>query len=189
VPEHPGEVRFATDTLRRNDREIMLVPLTRDEAEEKHRSRQHYVLFTRLPGGNVLVLHHHTGWSPHDPEQPRNPDFVPTRQFRLEIYGALGRLQTQFWEHYDRPGVLEMWSLTLIDRIKGHSTWQAHNDFKEETKSIHNHRAGQDGHTSRSMTASDLSLCVFAEPPFGEFNGLWERVSRYLENEGFGSFS
>src|SRR5262245_28979207 len=46
----------------------MVGALTREEAEEKHRTRQHYALATRLPDGHLLVVRHYTGWSPHDPE-------------------------------------------------------------------------------------------------------------------------
>src|SRR4029077_9059948 len=93
-PEEPGEVRFAQERLWRNGRVIMLVALTREEAAERHRTRQHYALATRLPGGNLRGLIHHTSWSPHDPEQPKDRDFVPYREFHLEVYGAMGRLRS-----------------------------------------------------------------------------------------------
>ena len=39
------------------------------------------------------------------------------------------------------------------------------------------------------MSDSDLLLCEFAKPAFGESNDLWLRICSYLENEGFGSFA
>jgi hypothetical protein len=182
VPDHPGEIRFAKDVLRRKGGLIMLVPLTREAAEEMHRTRQDYVLATRLPGQVLLVLYHHTWWSPHDPEQPRNPDYVPTRKFRLEVHGALGRLHTEFTEGFDKPGVLKMWSVSV-------KKWSAYNKCDQREKTIYDHRSDPRGYEVRPMSDSDLLLCEFAEPAFGEFNDLWLRICSYLENEGFGSFA
>jgi hypothetical protein len=189
VPDHPNEVRFAKDALRRKGGLIMLVPLTREVAEEMHRTRQDYVLATRLPGQTLLVLYHHTGWSPHDPEQPRNPNYVPTRNFRLEAYGALGRLQTHFTERFDKPGVLELRSVDVTEGPIRYKDWSAHNNCDQREKSIYDRRSNPRGHELRPMSDSDLSLCEFAEPVFGEYIDLWLRVSSYLQNEGFGSFA
>jgi hypothetical protein len=188
VPDHPNEVRFAKDALRRKGGLIMLVPLTREVAEEMHRTRQDYVLATRLPGQTLLVLYHHTGWSPHDPEQPRNPNYVPTREFRLEVYGASCRLQTRFTEDFDKRSVVELLSVSVYDRT-AHEKWYAFNKCDERTKSIYDHRKDPRGYEQRPMNDTDLSLCEFPEPIFGEFSDLWLRVSRYLQNEGFGSFA
>ena len=46
-PAQPGEVRFARGVFRRRGAVILFVPLTRDEAEEKHRTRQDYALARR----------------------------------------------------------------------------------------------------------------------------------------------
>jgi len=69
-PAQPGEVRFARGILRRRGAVILFVPLTSDEAEEKHRTRQGYALATRRPDGNLLVVRYLTGWSPDDPSSP-----------------------------------------------------------------------------------------------------------------------
>jgi hypothetical protein len=188
MPDDPGEIRFAKDALRRKGGLIMLVPLTRETAEEMHRTRQDYVLATRLPGQSLLVLYHQTGWSPHDPEQPRNPNYVPTREFRLEVYGNLGRLQTRFTEGFDKPGFLGLRSVSIFDRAITHKEWHAYNECDQREKSIYDHRIDPRGHEVRPMSDSDLSLCEFAEPAFGEYNDLWLRVSSYLQNEGFGPF-
>jgi len=189
APEHPGEIRFAQSTLWRRRRTILLVPLTRELAEEKHRTRQNYVLVTRLDGGNLLVLHHTTGWSPHDPEQPRNPDYVPRRDFRLEVYGSLGRLQVIFDGNFDRPDVVRLRDVTVLDRISRDSVWYADNVFREMRKSHHDYRDGQRVYQPGEMTAADVALCEFATPPFGEFQEFWRRASTYLQNEGFGPFT
>jgi hypothetical protein len=187
APEYPGEVCFATEALWRDDRVILLVPLTRQATEEKHRTRQDYVLATRLPTGNLLVLHHRTGWSPHEPDQTRKSTYVPTRRFRLEVYGSLGRCQTLFHEDYDRRGIIELSSVNVYDRTSDRNLWYGFNGFREKKKSIHDYREGRHDYEARAMDASDSSL-EFDEPIFGEFDDLWRRATRYLENEGFGAF-
>jgi hypothetical protein len=189
VPERPGEVRFAKAQMWRNDRVIMLVPLSREVAEEMHRTYQDYVLATRLPEGNPLVLRHHTGLSPHDPEQPRNPDYVPRRDFCLEMYGSLGRLQATFDEPIEHPGIVQMRSLSVFDRATGDEIWYAYNSFNKREKSISDDRDADKGNVCRALSDSDVALCEFEAPPFGEFTDMWRRIEQYLKNEGFGEFT
>jgi hypothetical protein len=197
VPEQPGEIRFADDTVERMGRVVMLVALTHDQAEGRHRTGQSYSLVTRLPGGNLLLFRYYNGRSPNDPT-PGNPDYVPGRDFRLAVHGSTGFLNSYFAESLERRGVMRIRSAEvdahettptqfITQRAKG--LWRARNDFSRRTKDIYDYRAGPNYYTSRPMTDSDLSLFEFPEPPFGEFGGFWRRISSYLENEGFGSFT
>ena len=197
VPEHPGEIRFADDTVWRNGRVVMLVALTHDQAKERHRTGQSYSLATRLPGGNLLLFRYYSGRSPHDPHET-NSNYLPGRDFRLEVYGSMGFLKSYFAEDHGRRGVMQMKraSVYVHRSTRTHfldqpvkSLWEAHNRFEHGTKDISDYRAGPRRYTSRPMNDSDLSFFEFAEPPFGEFGDYWRRVSTYLENEGFGSFA
>jgi hypothetical protein len=187
VPQERGEIRFGQEELWRQGRSILLIPLTREQAEEKHRTRQNYVLATRL-GESLLVLHHRTSWSPHDPEQPRNPHYVPRRSLRLEAYDAKGRLQVCFEEDLDRQGIVALQSITVFEPTCSDTVWYAFNHCGRREKTIHDHRTGGSGYSPRTLTESDLALCEFPEPPFGEFIDLVERTSTYLHNEGFGTW-
>ena len=178
-------MRFAKETRWRKGRVILVLPLTREQAEEKHRTHQDYALATRLQGGTLLVRNHRTGWSPHDPEQPRNPDYVPTRRIALAAYGSFGRVWAQFDEGFDARGVLEMRSVSVYDSIGDDEIRYAFNDFRDQEKCVRDHRVGPTIRTVRPMTASDhLRFCA---PPFGEFNELWDRTHEYLRIEGFGA--
>jgi hypothetical protein len=187
-PEGPGEVRFAEYRLWRNGCLVLLVPLTREAAEEKHRTYQDYVLATRLEEENLFVLHHHTGWSPHNPEQPTNPDYVPTREFRLEAYGSVGRMYARFTEDFDARDVLKLQTISVYDRSDGREIWYAFNDFIDREKSIRDYRSGGDKREPRPMTASDLSRLQLGAPRFGDIKGLVHHIREYLRNEGFGTF-
>jgi hypothetical protein len=187
-PEHPEEVRFAEHRLWRKGGVTLLVPLTREAAREKHRTYQDYVLATRLEEGILFILHHRTRWSPHDPEQPTNPAYVPTREFWLEAYGSLGRLHVRFPEDSDEPGILRLQTVSVYDRADSDEIWHAFNNFNNQEKSIWDSRGGQHKREPRPMTASNVSRLVFGTPHFGDINELWDRAREYLRNEGFGAF-
>jgi hypothetical protein len=187
-PSAVGEVRFAGDVLWRKGGVTMFRPLTREEAEEKHRTRRHYALAVRLPDGHLLVIWHSTGWSPHSPDQPKNPDYVPPRTFQLEVFGARGRLlYVEYNERLEKRGVIEMWSATVQQPNDQGSLWYAFNDYRKRTKNIYDDRDRPGRREWRPMTDSDLSLVEFAEPSFDEYGDLWRRVETYLKNEGFGT--
>ncbi len=187
-PDLVGEVRFAHGVLWRGHGVIMFVALTREQAEEKHRTRQHYALAARLPDGHLLVVRHSTGWSPHSPDQPKNPDYVPTRSFHVEVHGARSRLlHAYFSECVDEPGVMRMLGVDIYEPVDGCNKWNAWNEIKGRTKIIYDHRDNPRGYEERPMSASDVALCSFADRSFGDFNDLWHRVKTYLQNEGFGT--
>jgi hypothetical protein len=189
MPERPSEVCFATAELWRKGRVVSFLPLTRERAEEKHRTYQHYVLFTRLDGGNLLVLEHYSNWSPHDPATSKFRDRARPRTFRLEMYGRLGRLLATFSEKFKRPGTVRMDGMTALRRVTGNTLWSIQNDVEAGETSIHDYRTGQHDYVSRPLSASELALCEFDVPPFGEFADLWRRVETYLQDAGFGTFT
>ena len=111
----------------------------------------------------------------------------------------MGRLWAHFREDSEQRGVLQMASADVYPHHgppAGHvppktwfPKWYARNDFAEGHKDIYDRRIDPRGCMLRPMTASDRSLCQFAEPHFDEFGEFWQRIFTYLENEGFGSFT
>ena len=187
-PAQAGEVCFANGILRRRGRLILFVPLTRDEAEEKHRTRQDYALVTRRPDGKLLVVRHATGWSPHDPEQPRNPAHLPRRSYHVEVHGPRQRLfHAAIYEDIDERGMLHMQSTQVYDEVRQYDIWYTYNDFKTRTMTVRDKRDDSDAYAERPMTDSDVALCAFAEPDFSNFSELWRRVETYLQRTGFGT--
>jgi hypothetical protein len=187
-PAQPGEVHFARDILRRGDAVILFVPLTRDEAEEKHRTRQDYALATRRRDGNLFVVRHSTGWSPHDPEQPRNPAYYPNRSYHVEVHGPRKRLShAAVYEDFPERDMLRMQSTHVYDEVRDREMWYTHNNVRERTIAIYDKRGAQRAYNERPMTDSELALCKFADPGFGNFDELWRRVEEYLQSTGFGT--
>jgi hypothetical protein len=184
-PKEPGEIGYASKLVHRRSGLILAVALTREEAAERHRTRQDYVLAMRRPDETLLVVRHLTGWSPHDPEQPQNPAYVPRRSYHVEVRGSQGRfLYATIDEESGRPGVLRMW-WSEVYRMVGHGNiWQAYNDIRRRTITIHDHRQVSHGYTVEPMTDAEFELCEFADPAFGDFNELWRRVDTFLQMKG-----
>ena len=69
-----------------------------------------------------------------------------------------------------------------VYRMRDHcNIWQAHNDVRARTVTIHDHRKVSRGYTERPMTDAEFELCEFAEPEFDDFNELWRRVETFLQ--------
>ena len=155
--------------------------MTHEEAEERHRTRQDYVLAMRRPDESLLVVRHHTGWSPHDPERSR----YSYRHFHVELHGSEGRfLHASIDEEIHRPRVLRMWSINLYGRFGRGNVWQTHNNTRARTITIHDHREVSHGYTEGPMSDVEFELCEFAEPEFDDFNELWRRVETFLQMKG-----
>jgi hypothetical protein len=188
MPERPGEIRFARESHARMDRRVLRLPLTREQAEEAHRLRENYVFATRLPDGGLLTLDHSTGWSSHDPLVRKDPGFVPPRELFLTIGGFPDVLLVDFKEDWDERGAMKMFMVRIIDAKSGNWKWNAFNDVKRRQKGIRRYNGRKDHYEDRPMSESDVALCRFDEPPFGEFNDLLQRACRFLQNEGYGPY-
>ena len=116
-PRHPGEIRFAKDAHWRKGRYLMLLPLTREQAEEKHRRRYDYALFARLGEGVDLVLNHRTGQNPDDPERSTNPAYVPRVEFNLLLDGSCYFAAARFSEDLDDGGFLHLHSIDVRGQL------------------------------------------------------------------------
>ena len=173
-PETPGEIRFAVRCWYRQDRLELLHPITREQAGARHRNFERYVLATRLPGGQVLIL----GRSASSMAKQ-----LPLVRCILWIYDSQGqRVVVDFQEGLDNRGILEMKSIA----INGSEHWYSHLSFEKGEKSIHDYRTEECSYECRPMTDDDRSLYAFRPPGFGDIGDFWRRISTYLSNEGFG---
>jgi hypothetical protein len=184
-PERPGEVRFAKAALWRNGRVLMLVPLTREQAEQKHR-RHDYTLFARLAGGIVLRLDHRTGWDPDDPEQPRNPAYVPRVQIVLELHGPSLFARAWFGEDLDDGHFLHLHSIDVHTQHTRNSIWYCWYSPKDREKTIWDRTGRETIQTQTALTSEEQNSIVSPIPEFGEFDVLLSRVRDLLRGGGFG---
>jgi hypothetical protein len=189
-PEQPGEVRFADQWLKSDDRVALLAPLTREEAQRRHEASESYCLATRLRSGELLIFDHSSDWHPNDPERSDKPNRVHNKRYYLWVHGSANRAFASFVESWTEPGRLEMQSAD-IRSLDWTSTWHCFIDVKQRTISIHpppEHRA-EGRAIYRDMSESDFALCVREPPRFGEFADLLERVNIFLSLAGYGRFT
>jgi len=176
APTQPGEVRFGEEWECRDGQVMLLHPRTQEQAEESYRKLLWYVLMTRLPEGQVLVLDHHGTRSDGEAKPPVTQ--------KVRVYGSSGQhLIADFREDRNDLGVLKLWTVD----INGSDSGFVRFDFEKNEKSIHAYRSGEKSYERRPMTAADRSFYAFPVPSFGEFEILWDRISTCLRNEGFGA--
>ena len=69
LPQVPGEVRYAKNYVWHGNEAKLLVPLTAEEAEDRHRALESYEVVRREPDNRLLSITHYTGWDRNDPEE------------------------------------------------------------------------------------------------------------------------
>jgi hypothetical protein len=175
-PEVCGEVRYAGHWWDHRHGRIRLIhPLTREQAEDRHRNREGYVVAARLLEGQLLILY--PAW--------RRAGDARLVNYSLWVYGSQRRyMMADFWEDYEQLGVLKMRSID----IKGRHGWYSWLGFEDREKAIHDYRGKEKLYGRRKLTDADRSAYAFPLPGFGDFDVFWQRISMYLRNEGFGEF-
>ena len=184
-PSRPREVRFAKAALWRKGRVLMLVPLTSEQAEKKHR-RHDYTLFARLADGIVLALGHRTGWNLDDPEQPRNPAYKPLVQFNLELHGSSHFARAWFGEDLDGGHFLDLRSIDVHTQDTRDSIWCCWYSPKDREKTIRDRTGRETIRMQTALTSEEQNSIVSPIPEFGEFDALLSRVRDLLRGGGFG---
>src|ERR1051325_4769361 len=109
-PQEIGDVRFAKGLVRRNGQLILVVPLSRQEAEERHRDVEDYVFATRLPNG-LLVLLEWGGLDRNDPQRSGYSMRSYPRGPKLRLHGA--QVWVDAWINRDPNGMLQVVILTV----------------------------------------------------------------------------
>ena len=66
--------------IRRKGGLVLFVALTREEAEERHRTRQDYALAMRRPDESLLVVRHHNRVESARPRAAPKPDIIPAQE-------------------------------------------------------------------------------------------------------------
>jgi hypothetical protein len=191
-PQRPGDIRFASFWRYRGDTMLLTTPLTREEAEWRHRNYIVYMLAARLPQGQLLIV------CPQSSDFPlRRPDGSladgqppPGRRYDLWIYDSSGRrVMVDFYEFDNDPGTLRLWFIEIRTADGARGIWSSRLDFEKGDKTIWDHRHGSSTVQQRPLSESDRTTYTFPVLPFGEYGPLWQCVELYLANEGFGSFA
>jgi hypothetical protein len=186
APTEPGEVRFGKKCVRSDDGVTLLVALSREEAEERHREREDYAMAVRLPDGLLLAIRCYTGWDRNKP--PRFPDLPgpgPFLDYLVDLHGPSHFAVVRASDHR-HPGVLELWSIEVFERHGRGSIWLCHVNIGEDEKGLHDSRSGQKVNTRATLTSTERDLALCPIPAFGEYSALAERVRALLQCLGYG---
>ena len=207
LPEGPGELRFAKEFMRRDGvTPLLVVVLTPEQAEERHRQFEQYILAARLPDGLRLMISRHGGWDRHDPQRaerlermrrtsgqdqpdpwPLTPSFGPPfMALHIELRGTSHRLTAEASEFRLGQGRMQFSYINVHEQDGRQSSWQCFFDPREGEKDIHDSRTGEEVYTKPALTPIERELLTFPTPAFGEYAELVTRLRTLLQAAGYG---
>lgn len=199
LPAAPGEVRFAVDVGRREGRLILITPLTRQEAEERHQRSETYVLAARLGSGLDFVLKRKLCVDPNDPwmrsELTRLLSGDQLRRITLWIALQTGPLLASVSAYPPpdgRDGVFKPSWLNVRDWTT-ESSWSRNlvlpgdRQFPGEGAAVKSTPASEQ-YGDFVPTAAQRDLVNFPPPAFGEYADLAEYLQTMLRLTGYGEF-
>jgi hypothetical protein len=188
LPSEPDEVRFAKDLTRRGHGLSLLVPLTRDEAEARHRAVEDYVAVAQLRDGPLFVI-----WlGGRDRNDPDILTYVPTwkprQSFQIQLRGKSALLSIRSSTDWDGAGVVALHAVEAFEGAKG-SVWLCNIDLKENKKQIHDSRSGEKVYTISPLGSAERELAMCPIPAFGEYVELAPRLRKLVQVLGYGDLT
>jgi hypothetical protein len=185
LPEQVGETRYAKHEIFRKGRRVLIATLSRDEAEDRHRNSEPYVLATRLSEAGTLLLER-PGEDHNDPL--RHSGYVSLGNFTLWLYAAAATAKASFWPAGDEEGMLELWSIGVYGHSPQAFGWNWTFCRRESKESIRDSREEGPAHENR-LTDSDIALLTFPKPDFGELEAAVATIMMVLRSRGYGEFT
>lgn len=186
APKHPGEVRFAKSFVRRNGGIALLAPLTRQEAEERHRESEDYVLMARLPDGLIIMIRRSTTWDRNAPKGSIYSTRPSVPNFHIELHGSAYVAMADASPDRERPELIEMWSVDVHERSTFRAFWQCHVDFRDDKIAIHDDRTEPRTYTKSALSAAQRDAALHPAPEFGDYVQMSARVRGLLRVAGYG---
>lgn len=189
IPERPGEVQFAKDWRERGDKHALIVPISREQAEDRHRNGESYVLSARLKDG-LLVLLRWIGDDRNNPDRIEH-DFVDSGWYILGLYGQQFFAQTISFMHTNVGGMTLLKGVR-VERFPDRTlvwNWSLYRDkFDQLNESISDLRGDHADH-ARRVTDEETEKLKFPTPKFGEFEGPVRLMRDQLRHKGYGEIT
>jgi hypothetical protein len=187
----PGEARFAKDwQFGGREHPALVAPLTRAEAEDRHRNGENYVLAARLPDGRLLRLLQ-WGRDRRDPDRADRQDPPGPEDyaggFFLWLEGAHFCAEAHVYKYHEVEGMLEVSSMEVDEcrEIKPRSIWTWQFGRYDAEVTIRDHRDGE--HKQRkNVTDAEMEQFIFPKPAFGDFDAIIRFVLGLLRSQGYG---
>jgi hypothetical protein len=185
MPRQPGEMRYAKDVVRHGGPRL-LVALTREEAEERHRERESYALAARLTDGLLVLVYHLSFW---DRLHPQDLNRVQRREPSVLIvldggsHAASGTIEPV----KGNPDLVWFKGFRAGSRSGRVLEWRL--DFEEGSKAIRDDRGDRTVLADLALTDVERDLAAVPKPAFGEYELPAERLRALLRMAGYGEIS
>jgi hypothetical protein len=188
LPDETGDIRFAKDWLVREGETILVAPLSRDQAEERHQQGENYLLTTRMAEGLFLMLHRQ-GTDRRDPDRldyPRARPIDYAGDLVLTLQALHVVIRVSFDKNYDVKGMVGFSSASVQELATRQVIWRWDAYRYSDKKVICDNRGSKEVEMKEPMTEAAWDRLTIPRPSFAEFEGLVEMVSDIFRAEGYG---
>jgi hypothetical protein len=186
LPEDTGEVRYAKDFRYRDDRIRLLVALTPEEAEERHRERERYVLAARLSDGHLALIIRSTIYDRHTPGDRGSSADPPC--ITIWLHGQAHFALTSIRDSNRETGVCHIIRFDVRDRATSR-VWDCRLNLGKGTKDVWDNGSGKRIYTASALTDAERKAAACPIPAFGEYAAAVECFRLVLRAAGFGDVS
>jgi hypothetical protein len=180
LPQAPGDIRFAKDWLLRGGKPVLVAALSREEAEDRHRNGEEYLLAARLPNGLLLLLRH------EGRDRLRPNDRGGFWVFTLELHGLNFSALAYSLRVVD--GFAEVNMVYVFTRNPRRQIWRWLLDRQTASVFINDCRADESSY-SKKLTDGETEQLRCPKPRFGEFDAPAQIVLGILRTGGYGEIT
>jgi hypothetical protein len=190
LPERPGDIRFAKDWLLRDGHPVLVAALSREEAEDRHRNGESFLLAARLPNGLLLLLRP----DGHDRRDPFRIKYLRRDLpagfwgFCLELYGLNFSARATYYRRRDVEGLKKLTSVDVYARNPRRCIWHSFFDHETAEAFIHDYRTG-DSFDVKKLADNEMERLRCPSPNFGEFEAPAQMVLGILRTTGYGEIT
>jgi hypothetical protein len=207
LPEHPGEIVFAMELLYSDRRETLVAPLTREQAEDRNRNLDPYVLAACLPTGWTVLLCRR-GQDRNHPS--RHPNRILSSVL-LTLYGSDVVVHASFTFTFDRESMLELWRAAdefrlesfdpvgrdrllrllrvLVESDPDRNTVWSWEFFESEGCETISDEREEKRVNKNELTSADVDRLTCPELGFGDFDTPLAMMLGVLRSRGYGEIA
>ena len=175
------------DVLYRTRDLALLVALTPEQAGQRHREREAYVLAARLDDGLLALIHRSTIYDQHSPHmgeiRPR-----PLPRIAIGLWGRAHDASTYIWDSDRETGICHITRFSVRDRATRRE-WECQLNLGTGTKDVWDSRSGKRIYAVSALTDAERKAAVCPIAAFGEYATAVDCFRLVLRAAGFGDVS
>ncbi len=183
-PEGIDDLRFSEQRLERHGRAMLLVPLSREEAERRHLAREDYRLTVRPAEGHLLVVHYR-GREPKCPYQNQDPAYLFSLHIKLTLTTPDACVDAHFQEDHDTRGQLRDVGVEVFDRGSRFPFWRSDLAARKGLREVRDERDGK-ARVEVAVSEEEMAPYLGIDFVFGDYRSLLRRADTYARWAGFG---